>query len=1247
MADADPRPRPAARLARAVTGRAFLIVTLVVVLMAVAYTLAGFFLVPRLITSYGTRLVREQLDRRLQVGEVRVNPLLFKLEIKNFRLQEADGRPLAAFDRLFVDFEITSLFRRAWAFAEIQLDAPRLDAVLDKEGRLNFAELLDDLGRGQPPSQPSEPRRVLLHHTVIRDGVLSFTDLSGRAPQTATVTPINVEVHDITTLQDRRGPYAISATLTGGGVIAWQGEASLVPLASTGHVSLKGFPLATAWRFVQDAYAIAEPAGRVDAEVRYELAYRDGTASMRVDGINASMAGLALTQRGESAPMLALDHVRVTGARGDVIARQLVVPEISVSRGRVTATVARDGSVNWQKIVVPRPAAAAATPSPTAAAAASPTTSAASPATGPAGSSAGQRPASAPDAPPVAAPPTPPVGAPPATAPSAPSSPKTPAPPPPANDTAPRPWRVALERIRVDQVALSFVDESRATPLAVDVGEVTVGLSAKLETPAAGLAGTADEIGVKVAQVIVREAGGAKTTVASLDEIRVEGGQVDLARQHVTATRLAIAGGATTIVRAANGTLPLVTMFAPAAPGAAGANPRARPAEPPVRSAEPRAAPAGRPWTVAVASVDLAGHRVAIADQTVTPAAQFEITAIKATVRDVRTDEKKPIAFDAGFEVAKGGRFTAKGQVAPDGTTADATLTLARLALAPAQPYLSPIVAVTLRSGVVSTSGRLTYRAGRDRPAVTYSGSADVDGLQVVEAASSEPVVSWKSLHADRLRFGLAPDRLEIAEVRVTGLDGSLVIFKDKTVSLTKLIRKPPAAGPGATAGAPPAAAPSPARASAPPAHTAAAPEPAFPVVIERLRIDDGSMHFADLSLVLPFAARVHALNGAIVGLASKPGSRATVKLEGRVDEFGSVKVDGAIDTGEPKVFTDIDVAFRNVPMSTLSPYSATFAGRRIVSGTMDVDLDYKIDRSALTGENKVVLRRVQLGERVESPGATRLPLDLAIAILSDANGVIDLALPVRGNVDAPEFSYGGLIWQALVTVITKLATAPFRALGGLFRGGDGERMESVAFEAGSDRLPPPERQKLQQVVELLGKRPRLKLTVHGGYASKVDGDALRSLHVREDLARRLDVNLKPGEDPGPVAFDDVKTQRALEAMLTEREGDKAVEALAAGHEKATGKKPERVSRVLALVGRGGGDRAFYETMFRRLVESAALPDAELTALGQRRGEATARALKEAAGAAATRVDVGPAEAVDRGERNTVPTRLELGATGA
>ena len=168
---------------------------------------------------------------------------------------------------------------------------------------MNIAELLGALPKGEPAKQPTAPPRLLVQHAAVQDGVVSLTDLSGRAPQTAAVQPINVELHDITTLRDRRGPYTVSATLRDGGVLSWDGQVSLVPLASTGRLDLRGFPLATAWRFVQDDVAIAEPTGELGANVRYQFAYRDGTTSLQVEGVEVAIRGLVLTERTTNAPL--------------------------------------------------------------------------------------------------------------------------------------------------------------------------------------------------------------------------------------------------------------------------------------------------------------------------------------------------------------------------------------------------------------------------------------------------------------------------------------------------------------------------------------------------------------------------------------------------------------------------------------------------------------------------------------------------------------------------------------------------------------------------------------------------------------------------------------------------------------------------------------------------------------------------------------------------------------------------------
>jgi hypothetical protein len=98
--------------------------------------------------------------------------------------------------------------------------------------------------------------------------------------------------------------------------------------------------------------------------------------------------------------------------------------------------------------------------------------------------------------------------------------------------------------------------------------------------------------------------------------------------------------------------------------------------------------------------------------------------------------------------------------------------------------------------------------------------------------------------------------------------------------------------------------------------------------------------------------------------------------------------------------------------MKTTSPYAMKFAGYKIAEGTMSLDLRYKVQNSQLEGNNQVVIDKLTLGERVDSPDALKLPIELAIAILKDSNGRIDLGLPVSGSLDDPQFSWGALIWK-------------------------------------------------------------------------------------------------------------------------------------------------------------------------------------------------------------------------------------------
>jgi hypothetical protein len=191
----------------------------------------------------------------------------------------------------------------------------------------------------------------------------------------------------------------------------------------------------------------------------------------------------------------------------------------------------------------------------------------------------------------------------------------------------------------------------------------------------------------------------------------------------------------------------------------------------------------------------------------------------------------------------------------------------------------------------------------------------------------------------------------------------------------------------------------------------------------------------------------------------------------------------------------------------------------------------------------------LSLGDRVDSPDAVSLPLDLAIAMLEDSDGRIDLGLPVSGSLNDPQFSYSALVWKALGNLVTKVVTSPFRALGSLFGSGD-EELAVIAFDAGSKTLSPPQRENLSKVGQALGKRPNLVLEISGTWAAE-DKKAIQAFQLRRAVAIQMGEKLQADEDPGPLALQSTNTQKALEALFEKRMGAAELVAMKEGTRKA------------------------------------------------------------------------------------------------
>ena len=527
--------------------------------------------------------------------------------------------------------------------------------------------------------------------------------------------------------------------------------------------------------------------------------------------------------------------------------------------------------------------------------------------------------------------------------------------------------------------------------------------------------------------------------------------------------------------------------------------------------------------------------------------------------------------------------------------------------MTPLQPYIDSVANLEMHSGELSSQGTLRYGMKDVGADLAYDGGLNLAKLRLTESGSKDTLLGWQALKTDQLKLRLAPNRLDVKEIKLDRPIAQLIIGEDRSVNLVQVFKTVP---------------PAQVLPQAPDLQKQAGGN-VFPVSIQKLRIDNGILDFADLSLTPQFGTKIHELGGVVAGMSSTPDSRAQVQLEGNVDAYGLAKIGGEINVFDPVAFTDIDMTFQNVEMTGLTPYSGKFAGRKIDSGKLSLNLEYKIDNGKLLGDNQIVVDKLKLGQPVKSPEAVNLPLDLAVALLEDADGVIDIGLPVRGDINDPKFSFGHLIGKALVNLITKIATAPFRVLGAIVGGAAEGNFDAIAFEPGDAAVPAPEREKLKKLAEALQKRPQLKLEVQGRYSTEIDGKELKGLSVRRTVAGRLGTAPEVDEDPGPVDYGNSDTRRALEAMFVERFGAPELKVLKDSLEKNKGTTAQPAAQP-AQAEKVEDPGQLSKALYARLVESEPLPATVLTALAEARARAIVAVLTGEGAVASERLSTKP-----------------------
>ncbi|MEM6545062.1 MAG: DUF748 domain-containing protein, partial [Pseudomonadota bacterium] len=274
---------------------------------------------------------------------------------------------------------------------------------------------------------------------------------------------------------------------------------------------------------------------------------------------------------------------------------------------------------------------------------------------------------------------------------------------------------------------------------------------------------------------------------------------------------------------------------------------------------------------------------------------------------------------------------------------------------------------------------------------------------------------------------------------------------------------------------------------------------PPWGVRLGEFAIERGRLDFADDSLPLPFQANIAEISGRLTDLDTRAAAPLALELSGSVDGYAPVGIKAAGIYAQDKRDLQFSLDFNGVDIANMTPYSGTYAGYEIKSGTMNVNLRYGLQEEELAGNNRILIAQMELGERIESEKALNLPLKLALALLTDSQGVIDVSVPVSGSIDDPSFSLGGVIGRAITNLIVNAAAAPFKLLAGLV--GSKQDLEDISFPAGRENLDQNASNSLDALAKALEQRPGLSIRVSGSYDPLSDTRSLKEASLKAELA--------------------------------------------------------------------------------------------------------------------------------------------------
>ncbi len=1104
-------------------------------IFVVLFGLLGFFAAPPLIRHIAEQQLSKQLDRPATIGRIALNPYTLRLEADRVHIGDKDGAgDFVDISRLIVQASWSSLFRAAPIVDEVQLDSPRFHIVRYDAQRFNFTDLIEKFSK-QPAKPDSKPTLFSVSNIRLENGQITFDDkLLG---VTHVIDQWKLGIPFIATLPSKTDIFVepLLRARIDGSPLAIDGKTKPFATSRESEVSLRfdGLDVPRLMSYVPTKLPVIVQSGKLSTDLKLNFVISNDAPSLRVAG-TVDMNDVDVRDQSK-APFFAAHAVHVAAATLEPLKSLYHFDEIRIDAPSADLARDRDGVLSVERMFAPAPAASG-TAAASAPAMASAAASAARTASAPAAASGAAATETA------AAPPldlaikrfvlndgTVNVH----------------------DEAASRPVDVGLQKLAVTLTDFStlatapahytlntdFKDGAGSLGAAGAFGLVAKTASAKLDlkslklpllqpyidtataaqvtdgalsaTVNIGANWSKEPVAVMVAdtqldlQSLKLAARGSKQPLIVLAQAHVTVKQVDVAARTADITSVETTGLSVDAQRLKDGSINLTSLAGPHEVE------QQRTAIHAVKKAQAQ----GPAWHYKIGELNLKDATANFTDNTTPQPVRLSITPLQLKVQQISDDLSRPLPIDLQATLNKRGTLGVKGDVTATPLKVAVKVNANRLDAAAFEPYFGSKLNAVIASALLNANGELALSQTKSLKA-NYHGDMALVDVRMLDKATSDPFAGWGSLALTNLKadYDERGTEVDAGKVTFTKFYGRVLLDAQGKLNLKDVVAHESGAPQSLTrdeSGAEPvpltpqapavAAAPAPVSSTTPatPATVTAATPPQSPVKLHfgQLVLQQGRVTYTDNFIKPNFTANLVGITGTIGAFGTQSTTAAPVDVAAKLAANGPLSIRGTVNPLIEKPALDLTASAHDIELTNLTPYSAKYAGYPITKGKLNVDLHYQLANDQLNANNHLFIDQLTFGDHVQNDTATKLPVRLAISLLKNSRGEIDVNLPVSGSLSNPEFSIGGLIWHAVLNLLQKAVTAPFSLIANAF-GGSGEELGYVEFEPGSAKLTDADNKKLDTIVKALADKTSIKMDLIGRVDPAVDEPALRTQYV-------------------------------------------------------------------------------------------------------------------------------------------------------